>query len=73
MRRYRIKIFQREDIDAWLNTPYMDVAPRYHVFAVQMRVGWWWRTIKEFEDHDAAHTAYTWAQILLEELNRKTY
>lgn len=72
MRRYRIKIFQREDIGAWLNTSYFDVAPRYYVVAVQMRV-WWWRTIKEFEDHDAAHTAYMWAQILLEELNRKTY
>lgn len=73
MRRYRIKTFQREDINAWLNTPYMDVPPCFTVYAVQMRVGWWWSTIKEFEDHDAAHTAYTWAQLLLQELNRKTY
>lgn len=72
MRRYRIKTFQREDTDAWLNTPDMDVPPRYYVFAVQMRVGWW-RTIKEYVDHDDANKACTWAQILLQKLNRKTH
>lgn len=49
-RKYRIKKYQREDVDTWLNTQYMDVAPRINVYAVQMRVMWFWVTIKEFDD-----------------------
>ena len=49
-RKYRIKKYQREDVDTWLNTLYMDVAPRINVYAVQMRVMWFWLTIKEFDD-----------------------
>lgn len=35
-REYRIKATQRKDIDDWLNTRYMDVAPRFNVYAVKM-------------------------------------
>lgn len=71
-RKYRIKTTQREDIETWLNTQYMDIAPRINVYAVQMRV-WWlgWVTIKEFDDYDD-WTAHSRAANLMDELNKET-
>ncbi len=70
-RKYRIKKYQREDVDAWLNTLYMDIAPRINVYAVQMRVMWFWVTIKEFND-DSDWVGYSRAQNLMDELNKET-
>lgn len=70
-RKYRIKKYQREDVDTWLNTQYMDVAPCYNVYAVQMRVMWFWVTIKEFDD-DSDWVGYSRAQNLMDELNKET-
>lgn len=70
-RKYRIKKYQREDVDAWLNTLYMDVAPRINVYEVQMRVMWFWVTIKEFND-DSDWVGYSRAQNLMDELNKET-
>ncbi len=62
-RKYRIKKYQREDVDIWLNTQY--------VYAVQMRVMWFWVTIKEFDD-DSDWVGYSRAQNLMDELNKET-
>lgn len=71
MRKYRIKSVLREDTEAWLNTPYMDVAPKYNVYMVQMRV-WWlgWITIKEFDDK-CDREAHSRAMNLIDELNKE--
>lgn len=68
-RKYRIKKYQREDVDAWLNTLYMDIAPRINVYAVQMRVMWFWVTIKEFDDY-CDWVANSRALNLIDELNK---
>lgn len=60
-RKYRIKTTQREDVDTWMNT----------VYAVQMRVMWFWVTIKEFND-DSDCVGYLRAQNLMDELNKET-
>lgn len=60
-RKYRIKTTQREDVDTWMNT----------VYAVQMRVMWFWVTIKEFDD-DSDWVGYSRAQNLMDELNKET-
>lgn len=60
-RKYRIKTTQREDVDTWMNT----------VYAVQMRVMWFWVTIKEFND-DSDWVGYSRAQNLMDELNKET-
>lgn len=70
-RKYRIKTTQREDVDTWLNTQYMDVAPKYNVYAVQMRKWYGWITIKDFDDHDD-WTAHSRALNLIDELNKET-
>lgn len=70
-RKYRIKKYEREDVDTWLNTQYMDVAPRINVYAVQMRVMCFWVTIKEFND-DSYGVGYSRAQNLMDELNKET-
>lgn len=71
-RKYRIKATQREDIETWLNTQYMDVAPKYNVYAVQMRIfPFVWVTIKEFDD-DSDWVGYSRAQNLMDELNKET-
>lgn len=71
-RKYRIKAIQREDIETWLNTQYMDVAPKYNVYAVQMRIfPFVWVTIKEFDDYDD-WTAHSRAANLIDELNKET-
>lgn len=70
-RKYRIKKYQREDVDIWLNTQYMDVAPRINVYAVQMRVMCFWVTIKEFNE-DSDWEGYPRAQNLIDELNKET-
>lgn len=70
-RKYRIKKYQREDVDTWLNTQYMDVVPRINVYAVQMRRWYGWVTIKEFED-DSDWVGYSRAQNLIDELNKET-
>lgn len=70
-RKYRIKATQREDVDTWLNTQYMDVVPKYNVYAVQMRKWYGWITIKEFDDHDD-WTAHSRALNLIDELNKET-
>lgn len=70
-RKYRIKKYQREDVDTWLNTQYMDVAPRINVYAVQMRVMWFWVTIKEFDDY-CDWVAHSRALNLIDELNKDT-
>lgn len=71
-RKYRIKAIQCEDIETWLNTQYMDVAPKYNVYAVQMRIfPFVWVTIKEFYDYDD-WTAHSRALNLIDELNKDT-
>lgn len=71
-RKYRIKTTQREDIETWLNTQYMDVAPKYNIYAVQMRIfPFVWVTIKEFDDYDD-WTAHSRAANLIDELNKET-
>lgn len=70
-RKYRIKTTQREDVDTWLNTQYMDVVPKYNVYAVQMRKWYGWITIKDFDDHDG-WTAHSRALNLIDELNKET-
>jgi hypothetical protein len=71
-RKYRIKAIQREDIETWLNTQYMDIAPCYNVYAVQMRIfPFVWVTIKEFDD-DSDWVGYSRAQNLMDELNKET-
>lgn len=70
-RKYRIKKYQREDVDTWLNTQYMDVIPKYNVYAVQMRVMWFWVTIKEFDDY-CDWVAHSRALNLIDELNKET-
>ena len=44
--KFRIKKIQIEDIEAWLNTPFIVEVPKYYVYAVQMRVMWFWVTIR---------------------------
>lgn len=71
-RKYRIKKYQREDVDAWLNTLYMDIAPRINVYAVQMRIfPFIWVTIKEFDDY-CDWVARSRALNLIDELNKET-
>lgn len=70
-RKYRIKTTQREDIEVWLNTLYMDVAPCYNVYAVQIRKWYGWITIKEFDDYDDWE-AHSRALNLVDELNKET-
>ncbi len=71
-RKYRIKKYQREDVDIWLNTQYMDVAPRINVYAVQMRIfPFIWVTIKEFDDY-CDWVANSRALNLIDELNKDT-
>ncbi len=71
-RKYRIKTTQREDIEVWLNTLYMDVAPCYNVYAVQMRIfPFVWVTIKEFDDY-CDWVAHSRALNLIDELNKDT-
>ena len=71
-RKYRIKKYQREDVDTWLNTLYMDIDPRINVYAVQMRIfPLVWVTLKEFDDYDD-WTAYSRALNLIDELNKDT-
>lgn len=71
-RKYRIKKYQREDVDTWLNTQYMDITPKYNVYAVQMRIfPFIWVTIKEFDD-DSDWVGYSRAQNLMDELNKDT-
>ena len=71
-RKYRIKKYQREDVDIWLNTLYMDLAPRINVYAVQMRIfPFIWVTIKEFDDY-CDWVAHSRALNLIDELNKDT-
>lgn len=70
-RKFRIKKIQIEDIEAWLNTPFIVEVPKYYVYAVQMRKLYGWITIKEFDDYDD-WTAHSRALNLLDELNKET-
>lgn len=70
-RKYRIKTTQREDIETWLNTQYLDVAPKYNVYAVQMRKWYGWITIKTF-DEENDWEAHSRALNLIDELNKET-
>lgn len=71
-RKYRIKTTQRDDIDAWLDFPFLQYPPKYNVYIVQMRVRWLgWITIKVFDDHDE-WVAHSRAANLIDELNKET-
>ncbi len=65
-RKYRIKKFQREDVE------YMHITPIYNVYAVQMRIfPFVWVTIKEFDDY-CDWVAHSRALNLIDELNKDT-